>query len=251
MYDDLSDYYHLIYDDWPASIARQAEALDRVIGDRTKLVADVSCGIGTQSLGLAALGYRVLASDLAPRALERLQREAASRGLTIDTRVDDMTRLATLAGASVDVLLSCDNSVPHLLTDERILAAFTQFRRVLRPGGQLILSVRDYAAFPPVPVRFNPYGVRPIDGGKAIVFQVWEYEGDLYDLSQYLVFDYGDRTDVRVFRSRYYAVTIARLMELLEQAGFVDVKRMDDVLFQPVMVAVTAAPPAHSASPSE
>jgi len=238
VYDDLSDHYHLIYDDWPASIARQAEALDGLIGDRTKLVADVSCGIGTQSLGLAARGYRVIASDLAPRAIERLQREAASRNLTIETRLDDMTRLSTFTDASVDVVLSCDNSVPHLLTDALILTAFTQFRRVLRPSGQLILSVRDYAAFPPVPVRFYPYGVRAIEGGKAIVFQVWEYQGEHYDLAIYVVFDYGDRTDVRVFRSRYYAVTIARLMELLAEAGFVEVRRMDDVLFQPVIVAL-------------
>ena len=233
MYDDLAAYYHLIYEDWSASIVRQAEALDGLIGDRTRLVADVACGIGTQSLGLAARGYRVIASDLAVRAVERLRREARERGLEIETRTDDMTRLATYSDASVDVLIACDNSVPHLLHDDLIRQAFIRFRRVLKPGGTCILSVRDYAAMPRVPVHFNPQGIRLVEGEKVVVFQVWELDGDQYDLTQYFVFE----NETKRFHSRYYAVTIDRLLELLSEAGFVDARRLDGVLFQPVLVA--------------
>jgi len=62
-YADFAPLYHLVHRDWVEGIARQASMLDSVIreiwGDRVFSVLDVSCGIGTQSLGLARLGYQV------------------------------------------------------------------------------------------------------------------------------------------------------------------------------------------------
>src|SRR5579859_4697440 len=79
-YDD-----HLIFRDWEASIHRQAVALDSVIrefwGQDHRTILDVACGIGTQALGLAQLGYTVIASDLSPNAIDRAKYEAAQRGL--------------------------------------------------------------------------------------------------------------------------------------------------------------------------
>lgn len=60
-YDTLAPYYHLIYADWEVSIGRQSRALDAIIrstgGPQPRSVLDTSCGIGTQSIGVAQLGY--------------------------------------------------------------------------------------------------------------------------------------------------------------------------------------------------
>jgi len=54
-YDELAPYYHLLYPDWDATIARQSRALSRVLEDlgvRTgSRILDAACGIGTQALG--------------------------------------------------------------------------------------------------------------------------------------------------------------------------------------------------------
>ena len=67
-YAGLAPFYHLIYPDWESSMARQASMLDSIIrefwGGSASSVLDVSCGICTQSLGLAKLGYEITASDL-------------------------------------------------------------------------------------------------------------------------------------------------------------------------------------------
>lgn len=239
-YDGLADLYHLIYEDWPASIERQSNALDKIIRAETpdaRRVADVACGIGTQALGLAQRGYEVIASDVSEQALERAQREAAARNLQIDFRIDDMLRLSTYRDQSVDVLLACDNAVPHLLSDDAIASAFRQFHRVVRPGGTCLISVRDYAATPREPLRFVPYGVRALPEANVAIFQVWEWEGDQYNLSMYFVHDDGVRVDTRVVRTRYYAISIAKLIDLFTQAGFADVRRIDDRYFQPLIVA--------------
>ena len=55
-YDDLTPFYHLIFEDWDAGIARQGAILSDLIRARfpeTRRIYDVSCGIGTQALALA------------------------------------------------------------------------------------------------------------------------------------------------------------------------------------------------------
>jgi SAM-dependent methyltransferase len=101
MYDEIATLYHLVYPDWNAAIAQQAAALDAIIrkhvGPPPRSILDVSCGIGTQALGLAALGHAVTASDLSSAAVERARREAAQRNLDIDFLVADMRSRRTAA----------------------------------------------------------------------------------------------------------------------------------------------------------
>jgi hypothetical protein len=55
-YDRMAGLYHLIFPDWDASIERQGEQLAGLIRERwgaaARTVLDVSCGIGTQAIGL-------------------------------------------------------------------------------------------------------------------------------------------------------------------------------------------------------
>ncbi|HSP15748.1 MAG TPA: class I SAM-dependent methyltransferase [Thermoanaerobaculia bacterium] len=239
-YDDLAELYDLVYSDWTASIERQSTVLDGIIrhaAPGAKIVADVACGIGTQTLGLAARGYEMIASDVSPGAIGRARREAAARGLTIDFRCDDMTALTTYGDASADVVIACDNAIPHLLSDDEIVRAFRQFRRVVRGQGLVIISVRDYATMDRAPLQLIPCGVRIRDGRKVAVFQVWEWEGEQYQLNMYFVSDGGTGIDTKVMRSRYYAIAISRLITLFADAGFGDVRRMDGPFFQPLIVA--------------
>src|SRR5262245_63332704 len=139
LYDALAPVHHLIFADWEASIGRQGRALDSILRSAGAsfpcTVLDAACGIGTQSLGLAALGYEVTASDLSPEAVRRAEREARARGLPIRTSVADMRRLSEHHTGSFDVVIACDNAVPHLLSDGEIFAAFRQFHACTAPGG--------------------------------------------------------------------------------------------------------------------
>src|SRR6266404_5505901 len=130
MYNEIATLYHLIYRDWNAVIAQQAAVLDAImrehVGPSPRSILDVSCGIGTQALGLAALGHAVTASDLSSAAVERARLEAAQRNLAIDFKVADMRRCAEVHGSGFDVVLSADNSIPHLLGDDRYFVVQTR-----------------------------------------------------------------------------------------------------------------------------
>ncbi|MEM7344209.1 MAG: hypothetical protein AAF485_08190 [Chloroflexota bacterium] len=56
-------------------------------------------------------------------------------------------------------------------------------------------------------------------------------------MSMYLVTDDGHKPcQTNVMRAHYYAISTTRLLALLSEAGFADVKRLDGVFYQPVLV---------------
>lgn len=241
-YDQLAPYYHLLYGDWESSVAKQGEALARLLreagvvpGDQ---VLDAASGIGTQTFGLLERGYRVTASDISPGAIERFKVELSRRALLATAHVDDLRTLSRTSSESMAAVVACDNSIPHLLSDGELLQAFRSCYRCLRPGGIAIFSVRDYAAIERINPDVRPYGLRYEAGNRFLAVQVWEWDNDQYDLRIYLTSESPEGIcETQVLRSRYYAVSIERLLSLLVEAGFVCAERRDDVLFQPVLLA--------------
>jgi SAM-dependent methyltransferase len=239
-YDKMAPFYHMIYADWEQTIERQAAQLDKLIrenwGNEVQTILDVSCGIGTQALGLARLNYQVTASDLSEAAVERAKQEAQKRGVTIPFSVADMRQAYSHHQQQFEVVISCDNAVPHLLTDADILQAFGQFYECVRPGGGVLITVRDYEK-EKRQTQIKPEKTRVEDGSRYILFQVWEFEGEIYEMSMYVVRDDRSATcKTQVMRAKYYAVGTTRLLALLEEAEFEDVKRVDGAYYQPVLV---------------
>jgi SAM-dependent methyltransferase len=242
-YDRLAPFYHLVYPDWEFSVRRQAVALDKLIksqwGGDIRSVLDVACGVGTQALGLAQLGYEVTGSDISAAELERARREASARGLSITFSQADMREAYSHHGRQFDLVIACDNSVPHLLSDDDLLAAFGEFFKCTRPGGGCILSVRDYDKEERDGVHLKPLGVRTEGEARYSVFQVWEFKGPIYDLSMYFVEDRpGADCVTHVMRTQYYAVTRDRLISLMREAGFREVQWLDHPYPQPVILGV-------------
>jgi glycine/sarcosine N-methyltransferase len=125
-YDELAPLYHLVYEDWETSVARQGGALASLIaeywGVDAHAVLDAALGIGTQALGLLARGFRVTGSDLSIGAVTRARREAVARRLPLVSLVADFRELP-VQSAAFDVVLLCDNSLPHLDSEADIRGA--------------------------------------------------------------------------------------------------------------------------------
>jgi SAM-dependent methyltransferase len=240
-YDHMAPFYDLIYPDWDASMVRQADQLSAIIkecgGSSTASILDASCGIGTQALGLAKLGYSVTASDLSSREIERAREEAYQRGLDIEFSICDMREVYTKHAQSFDVVLSADNSIPHLLSDDDILAALQQFYSCTNSGGVCLLTVRDYEKEELRSNVLKPYGIQKKSDGRYLLFQVWDVDGDIYETSMYCVRDLKSGECVStVTRAKYYAISISRLLGLMQEAGFLQVERCDGAFFQPVLI---------------
>ncbi|MFG6093979.1 class I SAM-dependent methyltransferase [Leptothoe sp. ISB3NOV94-8A] len=246
-YDRLAPFYHIIYKDWDTAVETQATQLSTIMhdhwGEKAQHILDVSCGIGTQTLGLAAKGYSVTASDLSPKEIQRAIEEARLRHLNISFSVCDMREAYNHHQIRFDVVISCDNSIPHLLSDGEILKALKQMYACTCTGGGCLLTVRDYDKEERGQGLVKPYGVREDAGKRYFVFQVWDFEGDIYDVSMYFIEEnrQSDIANTHVMRSRYYAITPTRLMQLMEAAGYTSVTRLDEPFFQPVLVGTRSA----------
>ena len=119
LYDEIADYYHLLWEDWSTEISRQGHQLDELISTALGVPAgrllDVSCGIGTQCLGLAARGYEVAGSDISVSSLRRAKNEATERGLDVEFKHVDMRALLQNFSNPYDAIICCDNALANFL----------------------------------------------------------------------------------------------------------------------------------------
>jgi SAM-dependent methyltransferase len=241
-YDRMAGLYHRIFPNWDESIECQAEQLTQIIRERwgagCRSVLDVSCGIGTQAIGLAKRGFEVTASDLSENAVARAEVESRRHGVAIDFSLCDMRSAYTHHRRQFDVIVSADNSITHLLNDDDLLLALRQIYDCTRPGGGCLLTVRDYDREARGTGLIKPYRVHEEGSQRSVIFQVWDFVGPIYDMAMYFVVDDGssDPLVTHVMRTRYNAVGTDHLLALMHQAGFTGTERLDGRFYQPVLV---------------
>ena len=240
-YDSLAPDYHRIFADWDASMARQAAALGALMDPGPLRILDCSCGIGTQAIGLALAGHRVVGSDLSPVAAARAAAEASVRGAPVPTAAADMRQLP-FASSAFDVVVCADNSLAHLLTAPDVAAALAGMRRVLRDGGLLVLTVRDYDEIRRTRPGATPPQVSGDPDGRMVTFQLWHWheDGERYDQEHFQLVPADGDWAVRVRRATSWALTRAQVEEFVSGAGFLDVRWHEPAssgFSQPVLTA--------------
>lgn len=240
-YDDVAEYYDLVYTDWEESMRRHGAAISTMLNGRPcdTRILDVSAGIGTQALSLASLGYKVVARDLSSGAIRRLRREAKERGLEIDAACSDMRDVGRSVHGRFNAVISFDNSLPHLLTDAEILTALRGFRDVLVPDGQLLVSVRDYEQVDRSATSVHPYGERVRAGRRFRLSQHWRWDGPSHYRTTMVIEEQREEAWIEVVQTeaKYYAIPILRLIALVEEAGFNASRVKGSQFFQPVVRA--------------
>lgn len=128
----------------PAEQDTMALFAERVRAHGGGPVADVGCGPGRITAHLRNLGVDAFGIDLSPRMIEVARGEHP--GLRFE--VGSMTEL-DLADASLAALVAW-YSIIHV-PDDAIGAVLAGFRRVLRPGGLLLVGFHVGEASPPKP----------------------------------------------------------------------------------------------------
>jgi hypothetical protein len=101
-------------------------------------------------------------------------------------------------------------------------------RNAYYPGGCLI-TIRDYENEKRGKNILKPYGVRVEGDNRYVIFQIWDFDGDFYDLTVYFVEEnlQSKQVTTETMHSRYYAISTAKMMRLMEQVGFEQVKRVE------------------------
>ncbi|MFJ9454619.1 class I SAM-dependent methyltransferase [Kitasatospora sp. NPDC101447] len=130
-----------MYGELPSAPA--AYAAGAFAAARAHDVLELGAGHGRDALHFARAGFRVLATDFSPTGLEQLSAAAAGQGLAdrLSIVTHDVRDPLPLPDASVDAVFAHMLLCMALSTDE-ITALVAEVRRVLRPGGTFVYTVR-------------------------------------------------------------------------------------------------------------
>lgn len=183
-YDDFAMDYHLLLADWENDLRKQARILDHMLKQHAagpvQTVLDCMCGIGTQCIGLAELGYCVTGTDISGASITRAGAEAGKQGLTVDFRKADVRALEQVVPEKFDAVICCDNSLPALLSEEDVHVALTNMRRRLNPAGLCIIGIRKYDQILSERKTFHFRHLHEDNGRRILVFDLWEYPDDRF-----------------------------------------------------------------------
>jgi glycine/sarcosine N-methyltransferase len=156
--------------------------------------------------------------------------------------VADLRELGRAVAGTFDVVLSCDNALPHILSDEGLLRAARNMAAKLRPGGLLLVSMRDYDRASAERPRSTP--PRAFEGpeGRRIVFQVWDWasDGRTYLLHQFIVREARGDWRTAHYATQYRALRRGELSELLRSAGLSEIRwhmPEESGYYQPIVTA--------------
>ncbi|NMI56022.1 class I SAM-dependent methyltransferase [Streptomyces sp. RLB3-17] len=130
-----------MYGDEPSTPAVHAADVFRAAG--VERVLELGAGHGRDALYFARCGFIVAATDFSPVGLDQLRDAAGHLGLgdVVDTTVHDVREKLPLADASVDAVFA-HMLLCMALSTEEIHALVGEVRRVLRPGGTFVYTVR-------------------------------------------------------------------------------------------------------------
>ena len=136
--DPTREGYDLVAEEYAAQVGDElaGKPLDRSLleafASSDGLIADIGCGPGHVAAFLAAAGAQVVGLDLSPAMCG-----VARRDTGLPAAAADLRALPVRTGALAGVV--CLYTVIHL-DDVGRLAAYREIARVLKPGGQALLS---------------------------------------------------------------------------------------------------------------
>ena len=242
-YDNMAAQYDKLFLDWQAATREQAAILNRIFHeygfDNTASVLDCACGIGTQAIGLAALGYRVTASDISDGELAEARERAEQNGVQIRAVHADFRALSETFSEPFDIVIAMDNALPHMLTGEALERAVGSIAGQVRPGGIFVASIRDYDSLLTSKPPYSPPYIHRTSRGQRVSFQTWAWNGENYRLTQYII---EDEESLRIgkFECEYRATRREELTNLLIASGCRDVRWKfpeETAFYQPIVVA--------------
>ena len=176
-YDDIASQYDKFYLDWDDAVREEAQFLAKLFEDKgygeNARILDCACGIGTQAIGLAALGYDVTASDISIGEIEEGKKRAAERNVDVSFMQADFRCLEEPFSDPFDIVIAIDNALPHMLTEGDLKKAVGSISQATRQGGMFAASIRDYDSMTDErPEHSAPY-VHKTDNGQRVLFQTW------------------------------------------------------------------------------
>lgn len=242
-YNNMASQYDKLFLDWQATTHEQAELLSKIFQksgfDRCARILDCACGIGTQAIGLASLGYDVTASDISSGEIEEAKKRAEENHVEIRFEQADFCALSATFSEQFDVVIAMDNALPHMLSMEKLKSAIKSIANQTTTNGIFVASIRDYDRLLEDKPTYSPPYIHKTEQGQRVSFQTWDWTEDHYKFTQYIIDDERE-LQISKFECEYRATRRQELTELIFANGFSEViwKMPEETgFYQPIVIA--------------
>lgn len=242
-YDSLASQYDQLFLDWQATTQEQAAILERIFAsngfDKSAAILDCACGIGTQAIGLAGIGYHVTASDISDEEIAEAKKRAEKNHASIRFAHADFRALSDTFCEQFDIVIAMDNALPHMLSGHDLASAVKSIVNQIKSGGMFVASIRDYDALLMDKPPYSPPYIHKTAKGQRVSFQTWTWEGDHYRLIQYMIDD-ENKLQVSKYECEYRATRREEITSLLKENGCSEVMWLfpeETGFYQPIVVA--------------
>lgn len=228
-YDALAPMFDVMTD-WEARLAGEGPFLKSMLeAAGARRVLDAACGSGGHALWLARQGYEVEGADVSPAMIALAREKAAAAGLDVPFAVAALSDLQFPASSfqlpvPYDAVLCLGNSLPHLLTQDDLVAALRGMAGVLRPGGALVLQNLNYdLRWQKQPRWFMAQG-GVLDGQDVLVWRFADYDVPAGRIAFHIaLFRKGTPNwAVEVHTTPHRPMFQADLLAALAEAGFTE-----------------------------
>jgi SAM-dependent methyltransferase len=212
-FDDKQYLRTVVAEKPPAESAAQAEGAARIAGCRPgALILDAGCGNGRHAVPLAVAGYKLVGLDSSRTLLAAARR--AVRGARQPRFVRGSYAMLPFEAGSFDAVM-CMGTALGYLGEEADRAALREFRRVLAPGGRLLIETMHLGE---IGARLREHEERPLASGAVLRFdRRFDRARGVMHETQRLEDGTGDGSP-RSYELRVYGEH--ELRRMLENAGF-------------------------------
>jgi len=175
-YDTLAEVYDWLVPDELLTPEGSVAAFAAVVGALRPgaRVLDCACGTGQLAVGLALRGFDVVACDASSAMAARALGLARERDVGIAVAACTWEELPDRGLGDFDAVLCAGNSLTHAAGSRARRAAIAAMARMLRPGGVLVLTSRNWER-----VRADGSGLQVADalvergGRRGLVIHAW------------------------------------------------------------------------------
>jgi SAM-dependent methyltransferase len=229
-YQDLATDYHWIFPDRvvrpPGVLGGTSTGGDQLLESAVDAlppdarVLDCACGIGTDAMALAHRGLRVTGSD----GSAAMAAEARRRVPGVEFATCLWQDLPGPLTPPYDLVLCLGNSLQHTGSHQAMVAALKGMRRVLSPGGTLVVDSRNWELLH----RERPRIVvadefRERDGVRSLCVYVWDIPAEFgppFTAEILFLLERAGSVTHRRYPIDFVPFTPADLRARIEEAGF-------------------------------
>ncbi len=109
-------------------------------------LVDAGCAVGLHTQELARRGFDVIGVDISEEMIQEGRRRAAALGVELRLERMDLEQVGVLGPRGFDAVICLGNTMAYAHTPARRRAALRAFARALRPGGLLVVQLRDLSS---------------------------------------------------------------------------------------------------------